>query len=172
MYLDQTGFIEERRRSEANLSTKSTSSCEEARFPSSNEYPRWPRRAEITSGKRPGSSLRLIHRIRTAHEFSRLDAEGIQVRTDVLWCKFLADPAMSPPRVAFSIGRAHGHAVRRNLARRRLRELLRRQAQMNLLPCGALMVGIIRSKSEHMFDMSPEMLAQQVQKLVEGLPTQ
>jgi hypothetical protein len=43
---------------------------------------------------------------------------------------------------------------------------------MNLLPCGALMVGIIRSESEHMFDMSPEMLAQQVQQLVEGLPTQ
>ncbi|MEL0193647.1 MAG: ribonuclease P protein component [Acidimicrobiaceae bacterium] len=114
----------------------------------------------------------MIHRIRTAHEFSRLDAEGIQVRTDVLWCKFLADPAMSPPRVAFSIGRAHGHAVRRNLARRRLRELLRRQAQLNLLPSGALMIGIIRSKSEHMFDMTPEMLAQQVQQLVEGLSTQ
>ena len=79
---------------------------------------------------------------------------------------------MSPPRVAFSIGRVHGHAVRRNLARRRLRELLRRQAQMNLLPCGALMVGIIRSKSEHMFDMPPEMLAEHVQQLVEGLQAQ
>ena len=79
---------------------------------------------------------------------------------------------MSPPRVAFSIGRVHGHAVRRNLARRRLRELLRRQAQMNLLPPGSLMVGIIRSKSEHMFDMTPEMLAQQVQQLVERLSTQ
>jgi hypothetical protein len=43
---------------------------------------------------------------------------------------------------------------------------------MNLLPSGAFMVGIIRSKSEHMFDMSSETLAQQVQQLVEGLSTQ
>lgn len=43
---------------------------------------------------------------------------------------------------------------------------------MNLLPCGALMVGIIRSKSEHMFDMPPEMLAEHVQQLVEGLQAQ
>ena len=33
-------------------------------------------------------------------------------------------------------------------------------------------VGIIRSKSEHVFDMTPEMLAQQVEQLVEGLSTQ
>ena len=43
---------------------------------------------------------------------------------------------------------------------------------MNLLPSGALMVGIIRSKSEQMFDMTPEMLSQHVQQLVEGLSTQ
>jgi|TARA_B100000123_G_scaffold241339_1_gene195066 hypothetical protein len=43
---------------------------------------------------------------------------------------------------------------------------------MNLLPSGALMVGIIRSKSEQMFDMTPEMLAHQVQQLVERLSTQ
>ena len=43
---------------------------------------------------------------------------------------------------------------------------------MNLLPSGALMVGVIRSESEHMFDMTPEMLAGQVQQLVEGLSRQ
>jgi ribonuclease P protein component len=111
----------------------------------------------------------LIHRIRTAQEFSRLDAEGIQVRTDVLWCKFLADPMMSPPRVAFSIGRAHGPAVQRNVARRRLKELLRQHSRNNTIPPGALMVGIIRSKSDQMFAMSPQMLAEQVQQLIEGL---
>ncbi|MGA0962953.1 MAG: ribonuclease P protein component [Ilumatobacteraceae bacterium] len=111
----------------------------------------------------------MIHRIRTAHEFTRLDAEGIQVRTDVLWCKFLADPMMSPPRVAFSISRAHGPAVRRNLARRRLKELLREQVKSNRLPPGTLLIGIIRSKSDQMFEMSAPQLADQVQQLIDGL---
>ncbi|MBL6634576.1 MAG: ribonuclease P protein component [Actinobacteria bacterium] len=114
----------------------------------------------------------MIHRIRTSHEFTRLDIEGVQVRTDVLWCKFLADPMMSPPRVAFSISRAHGPAVRRNLARRRLKELLREHVRNNQLPPGALLVGIIRSKSDQMFEMSPQHLAHQVRQLIDGLARQ
>ena len=76
---------------------------------------------------------------------------------------------MSPPRVAFSIGRAHGTAVQRNLARRRLKELLRQLSANNMIPPGALMVGIIRSKSDQMFALSPTSLAEQVQLLIEGL---
>lgn len=40
----------------------------------------------------------------------------------------VADPALDGPRVAFAIGRTAGTAVVRNRARRRLREILRHEA--------------------------------------------
>ena len=42
----------------------------------------------------------------------------------MLWCSYLHDPSISPPQVAFAIGRAIGPAVVRNRCRRRLRVLL------------------------------------------------
>ena len=42
-----------------------------------------------------------------------------------LWCRYLDDPDVVPPRVAFAIGRAVGGASIRNRLRRRLRELVR-----------------------------------------------
>jgi ribonuclease P protein component len=41
-----------------------------------------------------------------------------------MWCSFVADPSVSPPQVAFAIGRAVGPAVTRNQLRRRLRGIL------------------------------------------------
>jgi ribonuclease P protein component len=41
----------------------------------------------------------------------------------------LADPSLSCPYVAYSLGRAHGRAVARNRLRRRLRALLRERAE-------------------------------------------
>jgi ribonuclease P protein component len=40
----------------------------------------------------------------------------------------IADPSLSCPHVAYSIGRAHGHAVTRNRLRRRLQALLAERA--------------------------------------------
>jgi ribonuclease P protein component len=48
----------------------------------------------------------------------------VRVRCDPMWCSFVADSNMSPPHVAFAIGRAVGPAVTRNRLRRRLRSIL------------------------------------------------
>ena len=42
-----------------------------------------------------------------------------------MWCRYLDDADVAPPRVAFAIGRTVGGAVIRNRLRRRLRELVR-----------------------------------------------
>jgi len=60
----------------------------------------------------------------------------------VLWCTFLlVDNPVSPPQVAFAIGRAHGTAVRRNRVRRRLRAALTDAG----LPAGAFLIGADRT---------------------------
>jgi ribonuclease P protein component len=66
----------------------------------------------------------LIWRIRERDVFQRLSRDGRRARAGVLWCTFLHDPTISPPQVAFAIGRAVGPAVIRNRCRRRLRALL------------------------------------------------
>lgn len=48
----------------------------------------------------------------------------MRVRSDDMWCTFVADASVSPPQVAFAIGRAVGSAVTRNRLRRRLRVIL------------------------------------------------
>jgi len=55
----------------------------------------------------------------------------------VLWCTAVLDPSLSPPRVAFAIGRAFGPAVHRNRVRRQLRSLLSEMA----VPPGAYLIG-------------------------------
>ena len=66
----------------------------------------------------------MIDRIRSRRAFDRLRREGTRVRVDPLWCSFVLDPEISPPRVAFAIGRTVGPAVARNRLRRRLRAIL------------------------------------------------
>lgn len=66
----------------------------------------------------------MIWRIRERNVFARLSRDGARTRAGVLWCTFLLDPSLSPPRVGFAIGRAVGPAVVRNQVRRRLRVLL------------------------------------------------
>ncbi|MEI6495292.1 MAG: ribonuclease P protein component [Actinomycetota bacterium] len=66
----------------------------------------------------------MIWRIRERDVFRRLSKEGRRARAGVLWCSYLHDPSISPPQVAFAIGRAVGPAVVRNRCRRRLRVLL------------------------------------------------
>ena len=48
----------------------------------------------------------------------------MRVRRGAMWCSFVADPNISPPQVAFAIGRGVGPAVTRNRLRRRLRAIL------------------------------------------------
>jgi ribonuclease P protein component len=67
----------------------------------------------------------LIDRVRGREAFVRLRREGVRVRVDPLWCSFVDDQTVQPPRVAFALGRALGSAVTRNRLRRRLRAVLR-----------------------------------------------
>ncbi len=85
----------------------------------------------------------MIGRIGERREFERLTRHGRRARTTTLWCRYLRDPAVVPPRVAFAIGRPVGSAVVRNRLRRRLRELLRAATHTDpaLLVCGELLVG-------------------------------
>ena len=74
----------------------------------------------------------------------------------MLWCTYVLDPLVSPPQVAYAIGRAAGPAVTRNLLRRRLRSLLRRRE--SVLPPGLYLFGASpaaarRSYDELMFDL-------------------
>jgi ribonuclease P protein component len=85
----------------------------------------------------------LIGRLGERREFERLTRDGRRARSATLWCRYLDDPAVVPPRVAFAIGREIGPAVVRNRLRRRLRELVRPAAvgEDALLVCGLLLVG-------------------------------
>ena len=96
----------------------------------------------------------MIGRIRERREFERLTRHGRRARSSRLWCRYLDEPDVVPPRVAFAIGRAVGSAVTRNRLRRRLRELVRAAvvAEPSRLPTGQLLVGAQPGAAELSFD--------------------
>lgn len=79
----------------------------------------------------------MIAGIRDRDAFDRLRRDGIRLRSDPLWCSYLHDPSVTPPQVAFAIGRTVGSAVTRNRLRRRLRAIL---AQLDV-PSGLFLIG-------------------------------
>ena len=96
----------------------------------------------------------MIWRIRERSAFTRLAREGRRTRAGVLWCTYIPDPAATPPRVAYALGRALGPAVVRNRLRRRLGASLRNIS----LPPGLYLIGAQptaaqRSRSELLFDL-------------------
>jgi ribonuclease P protein component len=96
----------------------------------------------------------LIWRIRERSAFTRLADDGRRTRAGVLWCTYIPDPAATPPRVAYALGRAIGPAVVRNRLRRRLRAML---STLELPPgfylIGAQPIAAQRSRSELEFDL-------------------
>jgi len=111
-------------RREAYLPAQQPPPSPQARVPCAHEHPRRSRRVEVPACQGPRSTVRLIDRVRERDAFVRLRRDGMRVRADPLWCSFVLDPDLVPPKVAFAIGRAVGPAVRRNRLRRRLRALL------------------------------------------------
>ena len=109
---------------EAHFSTEQPPTGQEARLPGAHEHSRRPRRAEVPAGQGPAPAFGLIWRVRDRHSFRRLGVEGQRCRAGLLWCTYVADPTLTPPRVAFALGRTLGPAVARNRLRRRLRVLL------------------------------------------------
>ena len=73
-------------------------------------------------GSHPADGL--IWRISERRAFQDLARNGRRARTQTLWCSFVNDPAASPLRVAFAVGRSLGPANRRNRLRRRLRVIV------------------------------------------------
>ena len=132
---------------EAYLPAQQSPPSPQAWIPCAHEHPRRPRRAQVTSRQGPRPSVGLIDRIRERDAFVRLRREGTRVRIDPLWCTFVNDSRLVPPRVAFAIGRATGSAVQRNRLRRRLREILR----VRELPPGLYLIGAHARACEHTF---------------------
>lgn len=85
----------------------------------------------------------MIWRIRERSAFGRLAANGRRARAGALWCTALIDPpgTSSPPRVAFSVGRAVGSAVVRNRVRRRLRAAVQSVSGAGRMPAGDYLIG-------------------------------
>jgi ribonuclease P protein component len=69
-----------------------------------------------------------------------------------LWCSFVNDPAASPLRVAFSVGRSVGPATRRNRLRRRLRVIVAAAAPRAGIGGGWLLIGANPTATELTFD--------------------
>ena len=105
----------------------------------------------------------MIASIRDRDAFVRLRRDGVRLRNDPLWCSYLHDPDVSPPQIAFAIGRAVGPAVTRNRLRRRLREIL---ATLDL-PAGLFLIGATPRAIELTFDQ----LTQRTSELIERAGT-
>jgi ribonuclease P protein component len=82
-----------------------------------------------------------IGRVSERRAFERLVRDGVRGQSRTLWCRYLADPQVVPPRLAFSIGRTLGTAVERNRLRRRLRMAIGSRAGSPALDNGWLLVG-------------------------------
>ena len=139
---------------EAHLPTQQPTPCQEARLSPSHEHPCRPARPQVAPRQGPPSPLGLIWRIQERSAFARLSSEGRRAQAGVLWCTYVLDPIVTPPRVAFAIGRAYGPAVMRNRLRRRLRAVL----ATSDLPPGWYLVGAkppaaSRSANELAFDV-------------------
>ena len=75
----------------------------------------------------------MIGRIHERTIFRRLRREGSVVRGGPLWCSVLLDPSLTQAHVAYALGRPVGAATVRNQLRRRMREIVRAEAD-NLSP--------------------------------------
>jgi ribonuclease P protein component len=107
----------------------------------------------------------LIGRVRGRASFERIAQTGSRVRAGVLWCTFVLDPLVSPPQVAYAVGRAVGTAVTRNRLRRRLRSLLVQQYPH--LPGGLYLIGATPDAARQSFDE----LAFDLSRLMDRIPS-
>ena len=85
----------------------------------------------------------MIWRIRERSAFTRIASQGRRARAGVLWCTYVLDPpgTVTPPRVAYALGRALGPAVVRNRVRRQLRAILQQCPFEAALPGGTYLFG-------------------------------
>ncbi len=110
--------------SEAHLSTEHPSPGPSSRVPPPHVHPGRTGDHQRPPAEGTPASERLIDSCRRGADFSRISTEGRSRSSRHLWIRFVADPDVRPPRVAFAIGRRNGPAVKRNRVRRRIRAAL------------------------------------------------
>jgi ribonuclease P protein component len=138
---------------EAHLPTQHPTACPQARFPCPDAHPRGSVHHQGSPAERPQPVVGLkIARVSERRAFERLTREGLHGRSESLWCRYVADAQVVPPRLAFSIGRSVGTAVARNRLRRRLRAAVQCMAGAPLLPYGWLLIGARPMALERSFD--------------------
>jgi ribonuclease P protein component len=110
---------------EATVPAEQPASRQKARISAPDVDAGRPGHPANPSAEGPGSSFRLIWRVRDRATFTefRRGRRGRQGPLSVVIC--LANPSTGhPPRVAYAVGRSVGSAVVRNRVRRRLRTLV------------------------------------------------
>jgi ribonuclease P protein component len=134
---------------EADVSTQSTPTSEDAWLPRAHEDEGRTKGAEAPSGEGPETADRLTgrlsrrQRLTTSADFQALFQKGKRIDRPaliVLW-----RDADAPTRVGFAVSRQLRNAVQRNRARRRLREAFR--AARAVAPVRAALVIIGRPAS-------------------------
>jgi ribonuclease P protein component len=120
------GEFEEAMREE-DVSAEQPAAEEEARLPAPDADPRGTSDRPQAARQGPQEPVRLIWRVRDRASFRAL-ASGRRCRRGALTVTCAAVAPSGPPRVAFSVGRAVGPAVRRNRLRRQLRAAVRENA--------------------------------------------
>ena len=125
--------------SEANLPTEQPQTGEKARFPTQDGHESRSCHTESSAPQRSRSPVSLTWRVERRRTFESLRRARRHRNGPLSISWFPGNPA-EPPRVAYSIGRKVGPAVRRNLIRRRLR-MLARQVAPDLRP-GCYLVGV------------------------------
>jgi ribonuclease P protein component len=115
---------------EEDVSAEQPETEEEARLSPPDAHARGSRRDRSAARQGPQPPVVLIWRVRGRRSFQAL-ARGRRRRSGGLEVSVtrLGAPA-DPPRVAYSVSRAHGSAVARNLTRRRLRSAVRANAAL------------------------------------------
>lgn len=93
----------------------------------------------------------MVERLSRRDQFAYLRAHSVTVREGRLRVSFVDPDASIGPSgaaVAFAVPRKYGSAVRRNLVRRRLRELVREYSDRGELPKRWFLVSVMSSSSE------------------------
>jgi ribonuclease P protein component len=128
-----------RRSREAHVPAQQSQAEEEARLPQSHAHPRWSRGAPQPPPARSQASQRLTWRIRDRATFEALSGTR-WIRRGPLSLRYVPDADGSRARVAYSVARVRGSAVRRNRIRRRLRAAVRAAEARGDLASGAYLV--------------------------------
>jgi ribonuclease P protein component len=170
---------------EADIQTPKPQAGEQARVPGSHEDSRWPQDAESSSQERTGAvgsgdrrqvvaetSGRVEHlpregRIRLSSEIRDLLERGKRKRTKHLDVFLAASPA-SRSRLGLIVPKHGRRIVRRNLLKRRLREIVRRQLLPDLDAAGVHVDVLVRAR-HRAYEGDFDGLVAEVRSAVEGL---